>query len=176
MRLPSVVTSQLDRWTDRLVCVCGAVAAAQGPEFMQQYLQRLGGHLDEARRQLAVFQGIAERAGLTLAQLVEQTRNTGVSTSAPRADSVAATAQRVDDLTQAHQALKQASTWERPWIFIRDLDTGIVAATWQDYRPAVPTTGEGLVYAAVGLAVAVALYYGLVRWPVVRLWQRRQRR
>ena len=54
---------------DRLLCVLGAVTFSQVPEFMQQYLQRLGGHLDEARRQLDRLQDAAARSGLTLEQL-----------------------------------------------------------------------------------------------------------
>ena len=40
---------------DRALCVVGAILFSQLPEFFQQYLQRLGGHLDEARRQLEQF-------------------------------------------------------------------------------------------------------------------------
>lgn len=39
-----------DTLIDRLFCVFGAVLFCQLPEFIQQYLQRLGGRLDEARR------------------------------------------------------------------------------------------------------------------------------
>jgi len=46
---------------DRLLCLVGAVVFAQAPEFFQQYLQRLGGRLDEARRQLEVFRDVGAR-------------------------------------------------------------------------------------------------------------------
>ncbi len=49
---------------------CCAVAAVfcQGPEFFQQYLQRLGGHLDEAKRLERQLPKVAERvATLTAA-------------------------------------------------------------------------------------------------------------
>ena len=42
------VFSAGDSLIDRLLCVAGAVLCSQLPEFIQQYLQRLGGHLDEA--------------------------------------------------------------------------------------------------------------------------------
>jgi len=51
---------------DRLLCVVGAVLFSQLPEFIQQYLQRLGGHLDEARRQLEQFRAVAAQSDLTL--------------------------------------------------------------------------------------------------------------
>jgi hypothetical protein len=39
----------------------GAATASQIPEFLQQYAQRLGGHLDEARRMLAAAPQLAAR-------------------------------------------------------------------------------------------------------------------
>ena len=56
---------------DRVLCVLGAVGVSQAPEFFQQYLQRLGGHLDEARRQLASFEAVAKQSGITLQQLTK---------------------------------------------------------------------------------------------------------
>src|SRR6185436_1727460 len=58
---------------DRVLCVLGAVLFSQGPEFMQQYLQRLGGHLQEAQRQLDLFREAATRSGRTLEQFIAQT-------------------------------------------------------------------------------------------------------
>ena len=47
----------------------GAALLAQGPEFLQQYLQRLGGHLDEARRMVEHAPQLTGRiADLTLAR------------------------------------------------------------------------------------------------------------
>jgi nucleoside diphosphate kinase len=47
---------------DRVLCVAGAITLSQAPEFFQQYLQRLGGHLDEARRVLASFEAVARES------------------------------------------------------------------------------------------------------------------
>src|SRR3954465_13188657 len=58
---------------DRVLCVLGAVAFCQLPEFIQQYLQRLGGRLDEARRQLAQFEAVAAQSKLTLAEFITRT-------------------------------------------------------------------------------------------------------
>ena len=45
-------------------------AFSQLPEFMQQYLQRLEGHLDEARLALERFKDAAAQSGMSLDQLV----------------------------------------------------------------------------------------------------------
>jgi hypothetical protein len=41
----------------------GAAVVCQVPEFLQQYTQRLGGHLDEARRMLGTAPQLAPRVG-----------------------------------------------------------------------------------------------------------------
>jgi hypothetical protein len=142
---------------DRLLCVVGAVLFSQLPEFIQQYLQRLGGHLDEARRQLEQFRAVASQSDLTL-------------------DQIQATTERVDALAAADAAIRQASMLSRPFVFLRHLDFSIVHATWTIFKPAVPTTVEGLFYAVCGMLLALAFYHGGVKIIVRRAWRRRAER
>ena len=71
--------------------------------------------------------------------------------------------ERVQHLNAAFTALRDASAWTRPFTFLRHLDAGIARATWTDYRPAVPTTVEGLMYAVVGMLVFLAVYHLVFR-------------
>lgn len=151
--------SVFDGLTDRILCVVGAVLFSQGPEFMQQYLQRLGGHLDEARRQLAVFQKTAAQAGLTLDRFITQTAANADPAVARLADAISGAVERTAALQAAHDALLQAALWERPFVFLRHLDAGIARAAAAVYQPAVPTTAEGLVYAFAGMLCVLALYH-----------------
>ena len=159
---------RLDPLIDRLLCVAGAGLFSQAPEFFQQYLQRLGGHLDEARRQLDLFRQTATAAGLSLDQLIAHATASADRAVAPLGEAIHRTAARVDTLQAAHDALLHASAWTRPFVFLAHLDPGIVGATWAVYRPAVPTTLEGLAYALIGLLVFLAVYHCGVR----RLWAR----
>lgn len=153
-----------DSLLDRILCVIGAVLFSQGPEFMQQYLQRLGGHLDEARRQLAVFQGTAGQAGLSLDQFIAKTGANSDPAVARLGGVMTDAAERVASLQSAHDALLQAALWERPFVFFRHLDIAIARATGAVYQPAVPTTVEGLFYALAGMLFILALYHlGLKR-------------
>ena len=71
--MPPLVRSLSDgaeRILDRILCAVGAVAFTQFPEFIQQYLPRLEGHLDEARLALDRFRDAAAQSGMTLDQLV----------------------------------------------------------------------------------------------------------
>ena len=151
---------------DRVLCVVGAVAFAQLPEFIQQYRQRLGGHLDEARRQLAEFVAIASRSKLSLPQFIERTSTNSDATVAQLGGAMRNTVLRVDELVAAETALSHSSLWAKPFIFFQHIESGIARSTWEIYRPAIPTTGEGLVYAVAGMLTLLGLYHGLIRYPI----------
>lgn len=154
---------------DRVACVLGAVAAAQAPEFFQQYLQRLGGHLAEALRQLATFESAANAAGKPWAQFVADTTANADPGLAKLGTAMADTAARAEELGAAQAALLEASVWSRPWAFLRHLDTEIAQGTLAVFKPAVPTTAEGAIYAAVGIVIAYGLWQLLVFLPLRRL-------
>lgn len=158
---------------DRLLAVAGAAVFAQGPEFFQQYLQRLGGHLDEARRQLATFERTATQAGVTLDQFIHQTAANHDPAVARLAGVMSESAARTEHLASAYQALQNAGAWTRPFVFLRDCDHAIVRATVHAFRPAMPVTLEGLCYALAGMAVALLLFH-FVALPLVRAVFRRR--
>ncbi len=154
---------------DRMLCVVGAVGFSQAPEFMQQYMQRLGGHLDEARRQLMQFEQAAAQSGLTLQRFIAQTSTNADTAVAKLGGVMTRTVTRVDSLESAQTALQNASIWTRPFVFLRHLDSSIAHGTWSIFKPAVPTTAEGLVYALLGMLVLIGLYHFGIKYPVSRL-------
>ena len=162
-----------DGLLDRLLCVAGTVIFSQVPEFMQQYLQRLGGHLDEARRQLAQFQQAAAQSGLTLDRLISQTSTNADPAVAKLGGVMTEAITRVETLESAQSAIQHASLWERPFVFVQHVDSSIARATWTIFKPAVPTTVEGLVYALCGMLVLLSLYHFGIKYPVVRVCRRR---
>ena len=161
---------------DRLLCVVGAVLFSQLPEFIQQYLQRLGGHLDEARRQLEQFRAVAARSDLTLDQLIARSLGSGEPTVTRLGRVIQETTARVDALAAADAAIRQASILSRPFVFLRHLDFSIVYATWTIFKPAVPTTVEGLFYSACGVLLALAFYHWGVKLTIRRALRRRAER
>jgi hypothetical protein len=161
---------------DRALCVIGAVIFSQVPEFMQQYLQRLGGHLDEARRQLQQFQQTAAQSGLTLDHLIGQTSADANPAVAKLGGVMTEAIARVDALQAAQSAIQHASLWSRPFVFLRYLDPAIAHATWTIFKPAVPTTVEGFVYALAGMLVLIGTYHLGVKYPLRRVAKARGQR
>ena len=157
---------------DRVLCVLGAVIFSQAPEFMQQYAQRLGGHVDEARRQLRQFQETAAQSGLTLERFITQTSANSDTAVAKLGSVMSRSLTRVDTLESAQSALQNSSIWSRPFVFLQHLDSSIAQSTWAAYQPAVPTTAEGLVYAACGMLTLIAIYHLGVKYPITRACSR----
>lgn len=132
--------------------------ASQLQAFMVQYLQRLGGHVDEAQR---AFDAIGQ--GERYRQMDGATREliTG--------DALV----RVGELRTAHDAISQGDLISRPFAFFRHLDLAIAERTWEGFVPALPFDTAGLVYAATGLLVGLILYE-LVKGLVALPFRRRQ--
>lgn len=163
----------VDGLLDRALCVIGAVAFSQVPEFIQQYLQRLGGHLDEARRQLRQFQQAAMQASLTLDRLIAQTSANADPAVARLGDVMTRAITRVDTLETAQSAIQNASLWSRPFALLHHVDPTVARATWTIFQPAVPTTVEGLVYALFGMLTLLAVYHLGIKFPIARARARR---
>ncbi|MBE2212778.1 MAG: DUF2937 family protein [Opitutaceae bacterium] len=161
---------------DRVLCVAGAVVFSQAPEFMQQYFQRLGGHLDEATRQLRQFEHVAEQAGESVSAFATRAQASADTVMARMGDIVAGAITRVDDLSAAVAALRNATPWSRPFVFLEHVDVEIARATWGAFKPAVPTTFEGALYAAAGMIVFLALYHGAIRAPIAAATRRARAR
>lgn len=158
-----------DTLIDRVLCVGGAVLFSQVPEFMQQYLQRLGGHLDEARRHLAEFHRAAAQTGISLDQLIAKTARNADPAVAKLGGVMTETVTRTENLQAAHDALIGANLWERPFIFLRYLEADIARGTWRVFQPAVPTTYEGLTYALLGMLVLLGVYHFGLKRPFARV-------
>jgi len=174
--LPPIVRSAsrgAERLLDRVLCVVGAVLFSQLPEFMQQYLQRLEGHLDEATLQLDRFKQAAAQSGMTLDQLVAGSDGNPDPAMGRLGGVVRSLVERVEELGAADAALRHATVWTRPFVFAAKIDWAIARATWSIFRPAVPTTLEGLTYAFAGIVFALALYHLGVKAPIARALRRR---
>ena len=129
------------------------VAGSQFPEFSPQYLQRLGGQYDALSQIARDFDASATKAGLTRdAALAEITGST--FRDAYRADMERAFA-RLEKITADLALLRAARPLERMAFPHRFRDTETFAATWADFRPAVPVTPEGAIATGLGFLVGL---------------------
>ncbi len=144
----------------------GAVGASQAPELMQQYTQRLGGAVQELTAVIEDFEADAAREGLSLDMALARYSASQDGFFNRRGLSMERTFARHERITAHRRALQDATAFERPALFWRYHDRALLDGTLDDYRPAVPTTTEGAVYAFLGFVLgggAMALLLGILR-------------
>lgn len=143
--------------------VLGGVAASQAPEFAQQYAQRLGGAADELARSVARFDADAVKSGETRDSAIARLRDNPDRLVQHRGDAARADGQRLDSLRAERARLATATgPLDRVRIMLTAPDPAIAWAAYQDYVPAVPTTGEGALSAAVGFVAGWGLWRLLI--------------
>jgi hypothetical protein len=144
---------KLDVFVGGSVVAVAGVAASQAQAFVVQYVQRLGGHLDEAKAQLSNVQH-----GLRY-QLMSDTVRQELEAEAQR---------RVAVLQEAYHAIADASVFTKPLALLRHADNTMLAGTWRDFVPSLPTSSESFIYIVVAMILAFAAYE-FVKLPVVAL-------
>lgn len=118
-----------------------AAALSQFPAFSDQYVQRLGGQADALRRVATEFDASAERAGLTRQAALEQLAGTQFLDS--HGQDMRRVFTRLARIESDLGLLRAASALERIALPHRMRDAETIAATWADFRPAVPLTASG---------------------------------
>lgn len=139
----------------------GAVGLSQFPEFSQQYLQRLAGAVDQLEVIVDRFDADARRSDLTRAEALAEYAAAGgflADQGEARADEIA----RFEGLSADYATLKALAPLQRLAHVTRFADPSIARRTWDDFRPAVPVTFDGLVCAAIGYGMAWALAMALL--------------
>ena len=109
----------LNRLINGLAAFAGAILLSQFPAFYDQYLQRLGGRLDQARVQVERIDAAARAERMTrnayIAVFLTSDRSPVHRQGLIMRDQVA----DLDRLRAAHAALAPAWTFERPVHFAR---------------------------------------------------------
>jgi hypothetical protein len=136
----------------------GGAAFSQFPEYYAHYVQRLGGRIDQARLRAEEIREDAAAKGLSVEDYIENFLD-----SAPHSLEGARMSESIfqlDRMEAAYNALREAPVMQRPFTFVEHMNTGLVEATLGDFKPALPLTPEGLVYAGCGALAGLILIFG----------------
>lgn len=149
-----------DRLMGTIVAAVAGIAASQTQAYIQAYLQRLGGHRDEAR---AAYQKLRTGELLPGADAPSQERM------------AAAFGRRADELSQAYDAIAGADVFHRPVQFMLHFERAIAEAALTGFTPALPLNSASLVFALVGMLLGWLLFE-LVKAPLRLVSGHRRRR
>lgn len=139
--------------------ILGGVAASQGPEFSQQYRQRLGGAINELKRAIARFDADAAANGETPDSAIARLRVNPDDLVSRQGAAMQANVERLVRLQAHREAMIQAGPFARVAMMARDGDPDVMEAAYRDFEPAMPVTEEGLLATAIGF---VAVWGGIL--------------
>ena len=131
--------------------ILGAASLSQYPEFSQQYLQRLAGQVDALTIVVDDFEASAMEAGLTRSEALEEM--SGTTFLDQHQSDLRRTFRRHAVLSDNLATLRAATPLQRIAMPQRMLDPATVAATWDDFRPAMPLTVAGVVAGGIGFGL-----------------------
>lgn len=148
-RLPQILSGLL-----------GAGLFSQFPAFYDQYVQSLGGRLDQARLHAARIAAAAREQGLSVDAYLRHFAENSDTAVRPQAEVMAAALADTERLGTALQVLTHAHLGARPLALLRHMDPDVAAATAERFAPAAPLGLEGVIYAGLGALLALALFQG----------------
>ena len=154
------ILRKLDGFFGAVILAAAGIAASQAQVFMVQYVQRLGGHLDEAKSQLSNVQH-----GLRY-QLMSETVRKELEADAQA---------RVNELQNAYHAIADAPFFVKPFALMRHADPVMLNGTWHDFVPAIPATADSIAYIIAAMLLAF-MVYEVIKLPLVALLSEPRRR
>lgn len=158
---------------DRILLVSAVVAGGLVPGFINQYIQRLGGRLDQARLDLAPWQRIADQFhGGDLDRLIQYHLASTDPTFHSEGAVIAALRDTVQQLQAMMDALQGTLLHQVAWLTLH-IDHGIARATWNDWTPTFALSLNGLAFALLFGLIVWLLFLGIWRLlAVIARWLR----
>ena len=149
------------------------IVASQGPEFAQQYRQRIGGAVDELRQVITRFDSDARASGETKDSAIARLRSNADDFVSRQGAAMQANVERLGRLETHRETMMQAGPFSRVALMMRDGDRDVMEAVYRDFEPAVPVTEEGILSTVIGF---VAVWGGLLLLTgfLRSLWRPRQ--
>jgi len=156
----SWLTRRLDHIGSAAAGGAGGLTLSQAPAFTNAYLQRLGGHIDEAR---ATVERV--RSGEVLPWLAESGRERALDELSIR----------LEQLEALRSALLDAPALLRPLRLLTEADWSIARNTAEAFVPAVPLSPAALTWTLIGVVIAALAWDSLKVpfWANAKIRERR---
>jgi hypothetical protein len=146
------------------IALLAGLIGSQGPEFAQQYRQRLGGALEELTRIVSEFDAEVQRQNLTPAEALKRLEDNADPLARERGEDMSKTIARAERLNEQIQAMNSAGPLMRLYVVATSFDPEIARSALDNYEPAEPLSLGALT------AGGLAAFWGwaaarLIAWP-----------
>ncbi|MBV9703782.1 MAG: DUF2937 family protein [Methylobacteriaceae bacterium] len=133
-----------------IVGVLAALVGSQLPEFAQQYRQALNGAIGALGEVVERFDATAQASNLTPDEAIKRLKENSERIAQNTGLDMIETKARLLRLERQRDAFVEAGPFTRILVLARDFDPAIASGAFENFEPAVPTSGEGIVTAIVG--------------------------
>jgi predicted PurR-regulated permease PerM len=148
---------------NRIFLVLGALVGSQVPEFIQQYTQRLGGHVDELSHLLLLIKQSAALSNKSLDIYIQKFMTNSDPDFVIQGQFMQSMLSRWENLTSSLSNIIRSSIWTKPFVFITQIDKEIFSSTTKSFHPGFTLTIEGLLYTALGMTISCSLYHAVLK-------------
>jgi C4-dicarboxylate-specific signal transduction histidine kinase len=149
------------------IALLAGLIGSQGPEFAQQYRQRLGGALEELNRIVSQFDAEVRRQNLSPAEALKRLEDNSDPLARERGEDMGKAVARAERLNQQIQAMNSAGPLMRLYVVATRFDPEIASSALDNYEPAEPLSIGALT--AGGLAALCGwAATRLIAWPFSR--------
>lgn len=151
-----------------VLVLAGTVGFSQIPRFVQEYEQRLGGALQEARRQLTEYETLARQEGVPLETFSRRLSENPTPSVAGVGGVIRGQADRVTRLQAQADALAAVGPLAKPLVLLRSYDRDLLAGAWRKFQYTLTLDpGFTALGALAGLLFNAVLWWlaGLARRP-----------
>lgn len=142
---------------DRFILVAGAFIFSQAPQFIQQYTQRLGGHVAEIQYHIHRLQEAALLVNKTLPEYINKFLQSSEIEFRTQGLLMEQMLNRSLDLKVALESLQNATVWNKPFVFVEYFYFDIAQGTWINFQPGLSYTLEGILYIILGMCIGQVL-------------------
>lgn len=143
---------------DRLCIVIGAFLGSQIPSFIQQYTQRLAGHVEALQKLVTQMHQIALLSHKSLEQYIQKFQNSTDPDFTQQGEFMQGILIRWQELSQTLEHLTQSPFWLHYYYFIKDIQIDIAQSTFASFQPSLNLTIEGLCFAMIGMILGWTIY------------------
>ena len=142
----------MGRFLAFLLGIAGAVIGSQGPGFTLQYMQNLQGQITSLKVTVDEFDANIAQYGYSRERALGECR-TATGLLDALCEGYVASVERYEVLTAHMAKLESVGDAVRPLILAREQMPEITTSVYEQFKPAVPATIDGVVYAGGGFAL-----------------------
>lgn len=153
---------------DRFFAVAGALLLAQFPQYYQQYLLCLSGHVSELAYQVDSIIQTAQKSHKTLQQFIQKFLNNNDPDFHQQGEFMQALVDRLEHLTNVLKSLQESSVILQPFRLFWNMDAGVAKETCAQFKFGLVLNFESFVYLVLGMFLGYFLFQGIL-WGINKL-------